>query len=64
MTITYRFYKSPKDLQRQIDFWIAATNQLPFTWKPTLSPNQFIEQQQFHPNSRCLAFDGDKIIDI
>ncbi|HLG26307.1 MAG TPA: hypothetical protein VI423_00815 [Paenisporosarcina sp.] len=62
MTITYRFYKSPKDLQRQIDFWIAATNQLPFAWKPTLSPNQFIEQQQFHPKSRCFAFDGDKII--
>lgn len=36
MTITNRFYKSPKDLQRQIDFWIAATNELPFAWKPTL----------------------------
>ena len=62
MTITYRFYEGSKDLQRQIDFWIKATNELPFAWKPTLSPNQFIEQQQFHPKSRCFAFDGDQII--
>ena len=62
MTITYRFYEGAKDLQRQIDFWINATNELPFAWKPTLSPNQFIEQQHFHPKSRCFAFDGDQII--
>lgn len=62
MTITYRFYKGHEDLQRQIDFWITATKQLPFAWKPTLSPNQFIEQQQFHPKSRCFAFDGDQVI--
>jgi hypothetical protein len=42
MTITYCFYKSPRDLQRQIDFWIAATNQLPFAWKPTLSPDEHV----------------------
>ena len=62
MKITYRFYESEKDLQRQIDFWIKRTKLLPYAWKPTISPNIFIEQENFHPKSRCFAFDGNQMV--
>ena len=62
MTITYRFYEGPQDLQRQITFWNACTKLLPFAWKPTLSPNQFIKQPQFHPQSRCFAYEGERCV--
>lgn len=62
MTITYRFYEGLEDLRRQIEFWVSCTEPLPFAWKPTISPNQFVKQQQFHPKSRCFAFDGDQFV--
>lgn len=62
MKITYRFYESEKDLQRQIDFWIKRTKLLPYAWKPTISPNIFIEQENFHPKSRCFAFDVNQMV--
>jgi len=62
MTITYRFYEGKKDLQRQIDFWIKCTELLPYAWKPTISPNLFIEHENFHPKSRCFAIDGNQMI--
>ena len=62
MTITYRFYESKKDLQRQIDFWMKCTKLLPYAWKPTISPNLFIEHENFHPKSRCFAFDGNQMV--
>lgn len=62
MTITYRFYEGQEDIQRQIDFWIKCTKQLPYAWKPTISPNKFIEQEHFHPKSRCFAFEGNQLV--
>lgn len=62
MMITYRYYEGLEDLQLQIDFWKDVTRELPFCWKPTLSPNHYIEQSQFHPKSRCFAYDNDKLV--
>jgi len=62
MTITYRFYEDEQDLQRQIDFWIKCTKLLPYAWKPTISPNLFVEHENFHPKSRCFAFDGNQMV--
>ena len=42
MTIDYRFYKSKRDLERQYKFWIEITRDLPWAWKPTRSPTNFM----------------------
>jgi hypothetical protein len=62
MTITYRHFESPEDLNLQYDFWIEATRTLPYAWKPTKSPKQFFTQKEFHPKSRLFAFDGKKLV--
>jgi hypothetical protein len=62
MTITYRFYEGEEDLQNQIEFWIMCTKLLPYAWKPTMSPNQFVVQEHFHPKSRCFAYEGDQLV--
>ncbi len=40
MTITYRFYEGPEDLQSQINFWITATK------KDSLERLGFTEQTE------------------
>ncbi|MFF2755505.1 hypothetical protein ACFVR1_17440 [Psychrobacillus sp. NPDC058041] len=62
MPITFRYYEKPEDLKLQYDFWTEITAKLPYAWKPTLSPKQYINQKEFHPNSRCFAFNGEKIV--
>lgn len=62
MTITYRYYEGPQDLSLQVDFWTTCTKKLPYAWKPTKSPDQFIKQPYFQPHSRCFAYDGEKCI--
>ncbi|MCA0986535.1 hypothetical protein [Guptibacillus algicola] len=62
MKIRYRHYEGPEDLKLQYEFWESATRKLPFAWKPTDSPRQFVDQEQFHPKSRYFAFDGKKVV--
>ncbi|WP_088067203.1 hypothetical protein [Gottfriedia luciferensis] len=62
MTVNYRFYESPSDLDLQYDFWNKMTKSLPYAWKPTLSPKLFEQQSEFNPKSRCFAFDGDQLV--
>jgi hypothetical protein len=62
MTIDYRFYESPTDLDLQYDFWNKMTESLPYAWKPTLSPKLFEQQSEFNEKSRCFAFDGDQLV--
>lgn len=62
MTIHYRFYEGEEDLQLQYSFWEKMTSNLPYAWKMTKSPAIFKEQTNFHPQSRCFAFDGEELI--
>lgn len=62
MPITFRYYEQQEDLALQYDFWTHATRKLPYAWKPTLSPLQYINQKEFHPKSRCFAFSDEKLI--
>ncbi|WP_270179750.1 hypothetical protein [Alkalihalobacillus sp. CinArs1] len=62
MSIRYRYYEGPEDLTLQYDFWKKVTSDLPYAWKPTISPSQFVTQEQFHPKSRAFAYDGDTLV--
>lgn len=62
MAITLREYLGSNDLELQRDFWVRATRELPWCWKPTNSPNLYAKGEQFDPRSRCFAFDGDRLV--
>ena len=62
MAIKLRTYYGPNDLDLQRDFWVRATRDLPWCWKPTISPNLYAKGQQFDPRSRCFAFDGNRLV--
>ncbi|WP_064093540.1 hypothetical protein [Rossellomorea aquimaris] len=62
MTITYRYFQGEQDIALQYSFWIKATSTLPYAWKPTKSPIHFKNQQEFHPKSRCFAFNGEDLV--
>lgn len=60
--ITFRNYEGPQDLHRQQEFWVEATRQLPWCWKPTASPTLYSKGKQFDPRSRVFAFDNGRLI--
>jgi len=62
MTITFRNYRGPEDLDLQNAFWVQATRDLPWCWKPTLSPALYAQGAKFDPRSRCFAFAGDRLV--
>ncbi|MGM7703178.1 hypothetical protein ACSVDE_15710 [Pseudalkalibacillus sp. Hm43] len=62
MKLTIRRYENESDMDLQYDFWRKVTSDLPYAWKPTLSPKKFRQQNEFDPETRCFAFDGDKLV--
>lgn len=62
MTITFRFYEDASDLDLQYSFWNEVTKNLPYAWKPTLSPKLFETQTEFNEKSRVFAFENEKLI--
>jgi hypothetical protein len=60
--IVYRYFEDQEDLTRQYEFWESITTPLPYAWKPTHSPRQFSMQEEFHPKTRCFAFDGEALV--
>ena len=60
--ITYRNYRGAGDLQLQYTFWTSITRKLPWCWKPTLSPEIFLRNTNYAPQSRWFAFDGERLI--
>lgn len=62
MAIKIRYYEKPEDLSLQYDFWTKMTENLPYAWKPTLSPKLFESQKEFNPKSRCFAFLDDQLV--
>jgi hypothetical protein len=62
MPITYREYQDKSDLDLQYKFWIKITKDMPWSWKPTISPSIFINGKQFDPRTRVFAFDEDKLV--
>jgi hypothetical protein len=62
MSITFRHYVKPEDINLQYEFWQIVTKHLPYAWKPTLSPKLYQHQQEFHPKSRYFAYDDDKLV--
>jgi len=62
MTVTLRNYRGPADIHLQNAFWVQVTRDLPWCWKPTISPLLYAKGAQFDPRSRCFAFDGDRLV--
>ena len=62
MTVTLRNYRGPEDIHLQNAFWVQVTRDLPWCWKPTISPLLYAKGAQFDPRSRCFAFDGDRLV--
>lgn len=62
MAMTLRNYKSPEDLRLQQTFWLQATRELPWCWKPTVSPALYSKSPQFDARSRCFAFEGERLV--
>jgi hypothetical protein len=62
MTVTLRNYRGPEDIHLQNAFWVQVTRDLPWCWKPTISPLLYARGAQFDPRSRCFAFDGDRLV--
>lgn len=62
MKLTIRPFENDRDMDLQYDFWKSITADLPYAWKPTLSPIRFRNQNEFDPKTRCFAFDGDQIV--
>ena len=62
MAIRLRHYRGPEDLDLQNAFWVQITHDLPWCWKPTISPTLYSKGPQFDPRSRCFAFDGDRLV--
>jgi hypothetical protein len=42
MAITLRNYRCPEDIDLQNAFWMQATRELPWCWKPTISPYIYV----------------------
>jgi len=62
MTITFRNYRGPEDLDLQNAFWVQATRDLPWCWKPTITPALYAQGAKFDPRSRCFAFEGERLV--
>jgi hypothetical protein len=44
MAVTLRNYRGPEDIDLQNAFWMQATRELPWCWKPTISPSYIRER--------------------
>jgi hypothetical protein len=62
MAVTLRNYRGPEDIDLQNAFWMQATRELPWCWKPTISPYLYAKGAQFDPRSRCFAFEDDRLV--
>ncbi|MCF6139007.1 hypothetical protein [Pseudalkalibacillus berkeleyi] len=62
MKLTIRPFEDERDMDLQYAFWESVTADLPYAWKPTLSPIHFKDQKKFDPKTRCFAFDGDELV--
>lgn len=62
MTVTLRNYRGWEDIDLQNAFWVQATRELPWCWKPTIAPVLYAKAAQFDPRSRCFAFEGDRLV--
>ena len=62
MAVTLRNYQGPEDIDLQRSFWMQATRELPWCWKPTISPSLYSKGAQFDPRSRCFAFEGERLV--
>jgi hypothetical protein len=62
MKIILRNYIGPEDLVLQHEFWVSVTHELPWCWKPTISPLFYSKSNQFDPRSRCFAFNGNHMV--
>jgi N-acetylglutamate synthase-like GNAT family acetyltransferase len=62
MTVTLRNYRGPEDIHLQNSFWLKVTRDIPWCWKPTISPLLYAKGTQFDPRSRCFAFDGERLV--
>ncbi|MHA2358103.1 MAG: hypothetical protein ACXABK_04990, partial [Candidatus Heimdallarchaeaceae archaeon] len=62
MTLSYRTYQEENDLNLQYEFWINITRDMPWAWKPTISPKIFIEGKDFDPRTRVFAFIKKKLV--
>jgi hypothetical protein len=62
MTVTLRNFRGPEDIHLQNAFWMQATRELPWCWKPTIAPVLYSKGAQFDPRSRCFAFEGDRLV--
>jgi hypothetical protein len=62
MTISLRNYRGPEDIQLQNAFWVQVARDLPWSWKPTISPLLYSQGAQFDARSRCFAFEEGRLI--
>jgi len=62
MAVTLRNYQGPEDIDLQNSFWTGATRELPWSWKPTISPSLYSKGAQFDPRSRCFAFERERLV--
>jgi hypothetical protein len=62
MSVSLRIYRGPEDLDLQNAFWVQATRDLPWCWKPTISPALYAQRARFDPRSRCFAFDDERLV--
>lgn len=62
MAIVFRNYQGPEDLALQQAFWVQATRDLPWCWKPTRSPAVYSAGSKFDPRSRRFAFKDGKLV--
>lgn len=60
--MTIRHFEKESDMELQYDFWKTVTANLPYAWKPTLSPRHFRKQKEFDSKTRCFAFDGEQLV--
>jgi hypothetical protein len=60
--IRLRPYTTPDDLDLQHKFWLQATRDLRWCWKPTRSPDIHLKGPRFDPRSRCFAVEEDRVV--
>jgi hypothetical protein len=62
MTITYRPYKTERDIELQNKLWLEATKDLPFAWKPNETSKIFSSNPNFDPSSKYFAFQDENLL--
>lgn len=62
MAISLRNDESPDDLRLQQAFWVQATRELSWCWKPTISHALYSKSPQFDASKSMLAFEGERLV--